>query len=670
MPGSPPQPAAPGRRAAAAVLAEPAGGARPAHPTTVPPSAGLLLHLQPLLRRAVLINLVPAVPARSRAHPGTRPARSTADAPCPLTGHRDSDWAAFAAVYQKVTGQLPAARPAAGDRRRHHDRMVRARLDNNHRVLPTHTATRWRAGLLAVMTSPHRRWPRPRRTTALPPCSSPRCCRVPPPPQRAAAGDIIVAVDGAPPFVGGIISKVTDQLLRPYPPRRATVRAAPAATGRTWTVTLSPHPPLPGAPPPVSAKTPLRDYIAYVCCPGSSPARPTRCCPVGPRPGRRPPGCAAFILDLRGNGGGPRPRYPRLLAPSSTAPAYAYDCDVHGNCPCHPHRDGRSAAAPAAGRATRPELRLGVRRVQRRGQRPAAGTLVGTRTAGIRGRPRGPVLAGRRQPDRLAAGTSQRPPRAHQRHRRRAGLLLPLTAADLSTGRDPDITGTHPARRLTRTTTAGAWVLPFRRPRHAWRHQRLLEQRPQPLRPPDLLWSVRERLTRSLYLFTCGGSATPSRPALQYQAGHRPAGPSRNVPSQRRSPFAAQPDLHVIPRSDQPAPMSSSSRKNSRSRSGRTAPQRTGTYTAASSSVRNLTGMTRTVGATTTIPSRAFKTLGVHPIAIDPTSEPVPAVHRGGARPANAQNGSIALARSRAAAARCRMRLWPMSLARCGASGR
>src|SRR4029077_4740465 len=26
-----------------------------------------------------------------------------------LTGHRDSDWAAFAAVYQKVTGQLPAS---------------------------------------------------------------------------------------------------------------------------------------------------------------------------------------------------------------------------------------------------------------------------------------------------------------------------------------------------------------------------------------------------------------------------------------------------------------------------------------------------------------------------------------------------------------------------------
>ena len=27
-----------------------------------------------------------------------------------LTGNRDRDWAAFAAVYQKVTSQLPASR--------------------------------------------------------------------------------------------------------------------------------------------------------------------------------------------------------------------------------------------------------------------------------------------------------------------------------------------------------------------------------------------------------------------------------------------------------------------------------------------------------------------------------------------------------------------------------
>jgi carboxyl-terminal processing protease len=50
-----------------------------------------------------------------------------------LTGDRDSDWNAFAAVYQKVTGQLPASPaqrqelagswPAAG--RRHHDRHDR-----------------------------------------------------------------------------------------------------------------------------------------------------------------------------------------------------------------------------------------------------------------------------------------------------------------------------------------------------------------------------------------------------------------------------------------------------------------------------------------------------------------------------------------------------------------
>ena len=42
-----------------------------------------------------------------------------------LTGHRDSDWAAFAAVYQKVTRQLRQPGQAAGDRRPHHDRHGR-----------------------------------------------------------------------------------------------------------------------------------------------------------------------------------------------------------------------------------------------------------------------------------------------------------------------------------------------------------------------------------------------------------------------------------------------------------------------------------------------------------------------------------------------------------------
>ena len=90
-------------------------------------------------------------------------------------------------------------------------------------------------------------------------------------------GDIIVSVDGAPPFTDGIISEgVMNLLTGPYPPPgRVSVHLQRPATGRTWTVTLTPalyHPPTP-----VSAK--LLDGTSPTCSwAGSSPARPTRCC--------------------------------------------------------------------------------------------------------------------------------------------------------------------------------------------------------------------------------------------------------------------------------------------------------------------------------------------------------------------------------------------------------
>jgi carboxyl-terminal processing protease len=62
-------------------------------------------------------------------------------------------------------------------------------------------------------------------------------------------GDIIVSVNGAPPFAGGIISAgVMNLLFGPYPqPGRVSVQLQRPATGRTWTVTLTPalyQPPL------------------------------------------------------------------------------------------------------------------------------------------------------------------------------------------------------------------------------------------------------------------------------------------------------------------------------------------------------------------------------------------------------------------------------------------
>ena len=48
-----------------------------------------------------------------------------------LTGNRDRDWAAFAAVYQKVTSQLPAS-PARQELAAATMTAMIASLDNNH----------------------------------------------------------------------------------------------------------------------------------------------------------------------------------------------------------------------------------------------------------------------------------------------------------------------------------------------------------------------------------------------------------------------------------------------------------------------------------------------------------------------------------------------------------
>jgi carboxyl-terminal processing protease len=148
-----------------------------------------------------------------------------------------------------------------------------------------------------------------------------------------------------------------------------------------------------------------------------------------------------LILDLRHNGGGDPAEVSRLLGAFTHHAAYIYLCDVHGNCPATYTdtnvpllhlplvvlTDRNCASACDAFSGAVKDLRLG--------------TLAGTRTSGL--------LSGPAPGYQLDDGSVLNLPAKHALgadHELINGIgvapdyYLPLTAQDLSTGHDPDIT--------------------------------------------------------------------------------------------------------------------------------------------------------------------------------------------------------------------------------------
>ena len=359
-----------------------------------------------------------------------------------LTGNRGRDWAAFAAVYQKVTSQLPAS-PAQ------RQQLAAATLTGMIASLHDNHA-RWEypapppgdvPGDLGIMTSPAPPLADAAPQEALPPLFVTAVEPGSPADSHGVRpGDVIVSVNGAPPFADGIISGgVMHLLFGPYPQAgRVSVRLHRPATGRTWTVTLTPafnqSPPSPGASPKL-----LNRDIAYVQLSGFSPGAADL---VLGSISNLANGVKlrGLILDLRGNGGGDPAEVSRLLGAFIHGAAYTYDCDVHGNCPASSTdknvpllhlplvvlTDRNCVSACDAFSGAVKDLRLG--------------TLVGTRTAGIVSAPAAGYL--------LDDGSVLGLPAKHElsaHHELINGIgvapdyYLPLTAQDLSTGHDPDI---------------------------------------------------------------------------------------------------------------------------------------------------------------------------------------------------------------------------------------
>jgi carboxyl-terminal processing protease len=152
-----------------------------------------------------------------------------------LTGDRGRDWSAFAAVYQKVASQLtasPAQRQALAAAAL--TGMIASLHDNHARwdypapppgSVPGDLGMMTSPGYLLVNTAPEEALP-PLFVTAVEPGSPAASNGVRP-------GDVIVSVDGAPPFADGIISDgVMDLLFGPYPQAGRVSGAAAAARHR------------------------------------------------------------------------------------------------------------------------------------------------------------------------------------------------------------------------------------------------------------------------------------------------------------------------------------------------------------------------------------------------------------------------------------------------------
>lgn len=370
-----------------------------------------------------------------------------ADATMPaLSGDRTSDWAAFSAVYQQVGSHLPndpdlrQAVAAATV-----DGMLGSLNDNHVRWQHPQPPPADQAGRfygLGIVTSPAAGLANSAPHEALPPLYVRAVQGGPAADSRIRPGDVIESVNGSSPFVDGVLSMGVINLLNQKYPRgnRIALRLHRPATGRTWTVTMTPRwfTPTAAATQMVTSEL-LGSTVAYVRLAQFGPhaADMVRQAILQLGNGRTLRG---VVLDLRGNGGGAPPEVGRLLGAFAHGRVTAYQCDADDNCTADRTDD------------TVPLLNLPLVVLTDRSCASACehfsnavkdlhlGTLVGTRTAG--------VISGAAAQYLLDDNSLLSMPSLHHLGANREPIngigvapdyYIPLTAKDVSTGHDPDI---------------------------------------------------------------------------------------------------------------------------------------------------------------------------------------------------------------------------------------
>ncbi|GGO62849.1 MULTISPECIES: S41 family peptidase [Nonomuraea] len=372
-----------------------------------------------------------------------RDGRDVPDAIMPaLTGDRKADWAAFETAYRKITDQVPDLR----------DKLavvtleaIVAALGDNHanwthdvkRPLDYYDGDGYGLGLEANVDVSQADGDTPR--VALAPLFVTTVLGGAAQAAGLLPGDVIESINGTPPFFDGKATPAIAALYPEYPKvRPVELRLLRQATGRRWTVTLTPGPyERDLAALQVVRSKLLDDDVAYVRMTGFAPDSANRVLKAITRlrTGRT---LSGVVLDLRGNSGGSPAEATRLLSAFVHGKVTAYQCAVDGKCSTSRTDDtvqllhlplvvlvdqGCASACEHTSAAVK-DLRIGQ--------------LVGTRTAGvISGPARSYLLANNTLltfPDRHHLGPGREvidrigvPPDHY----------VPLTPKDAAAGRDP-----------------------------------------------------------------------------------------------------------------------------------------------------------------------------------------------------------------------------------------
>ncbi|CAM3954401.1 S41 family peptidase [Kibdelosporangium persicum] len=362
--------------------------------------------------------------------------QATAGAPV-LTGKRDADWRSFSRAYQDIIAKLP---------------------QDVHQAIAEVTIN----AMVGSLNDNHARWMRPTERDTVPvgfmpshargpgrtdPATSGPAFVVDVLPGSAAAnagiklGDEILAVNDVPLFINGVaVPQVVEWLMEARDGQQVKLTTRRPSTGETKTYTVTAT--KPAGPPPqrevVESKL-LPGDVAYVRLRGFEPGSADKVLKAIADLGEDRE-LRGVVLDLRGNGGGSPDEVKKLVSSWVHNKTYSYWCDVKDKCTPNKTDDsvplvglplvtltdrGCASACDAFSSAVK-DLKFG--------------TLVGARTAGaVSGPGSGWVLDDGSMiglpkiheigPNRQKVDTVGVPP----------DHFAPITAADLSAGRDPGV---------------------------------------------------------------------------------------------------------------------------------------------------------------------------------------------------------------------------------------